>query len=121
MIDISEVNVGDRVKLTRGNGDEATFTVKNTSYGANGVIRSNSNRFDADDWDTIEIVERAFKPVPGLYSHVKDDHRVALLPDGRAYFADARGSWIPANIHREYTETYKAARELGDWEREITF
>lgn len=122
MIDISHVNVGDRVKLTRENGDEATFTVTDTTYARNGIILSNSNRFDADDWDTLEVVERAFKPVPGLYSHTGDGHRVAVTDNGEVYFTHRDGAWVRVVLGGiRGTYEYNAVRELGGWKREVTF
>lgn len=116
MIDISDVNVGDRVKLTRENGDEATFTV-DLKVPSHGVIGSAVNRFLDKDWDTLEIVERAFKPVPGLYTNVKTNDRVMITEDGTSYYTYSTGSWIP--ITGGHVDV--AAREKGDWSRDITF
>lgn len=121
MIDISHVNVGDRVKLTRENGDEATFTVTST-YGDGTVITSEANRFQVKRWDTLEVVERASKPVPGLYSHTGDGHRVAVTDNGEVYFTHRDGAWVRVVLGGiRGTYVYNAVRELGGWKREVTF
>lgn len=117
MIDISDVNVGDRVKFTRENGDEATFTVTKIHLATARVIESDLNRFYVRDWNTLEIVERAFKPVPGLYTNVKTRDRVMITEDGTTYYTYSTGGWIPfTGGHVD-----DAAREKGDWSCDIAF
>lgn len=116
MIDISKVNVGDRVRITGENGDEATFTVVRIT---GRYLESETVVFDTRGQATIEIIEPTFKPVPGLYSHQKTGARVALLLDGRAYYVHSSGAWIAASIHDG--DVRGATREKGSWKREITF
>lgn len=114
MIDISDVNVGDRVKLTRENGDEATFTVIR-KYGK--IVDSYHNAYEIDESVTIEIVESAFEPVPGLYTNVKTRDRVIITEDGTTYYTYSTGGWIPfTGGHVD-----DAAREKGDWSCDIAF
>lgn len=86
MIDISNIRAGDRVRLTRENGDEMTFTVRlvqDTSTGM--LLYSQSNTVYPDSWNTIEVLEPAHKPLPtepGLYA-LKPYRSVALLHDGK--------------------------------------
>lgn len=117
-VDISEVNVGDKVRLTRENGDEATFKVEEVWSGS---IRSSSNSFQGSSWDTLEIVERAFKPVPGLYSNLTTGSRFILSTEGKEYFTSRDGAWITTDSSNKNTEPYKALRGTGGWRREITF
>lgn len=82
-VDFSEVNVGDKVRLTRENGDETTFTVEG---GGGASLESKSDVVYRSEWDTLEIVERAFKPVPGLYSHRLSGSRFAMTQEGDEYY-----------------------------------
>lgn len=113
-VDFSEVNVGDRVRLTRENGDESTFTVK---FASGDFISSDSQNFSTKLWDTLEIVERAFKPVPGLYSNGRES---VMVTEKLEVYLHAL-TWIPANPDSKGTVTYDAVREIGGWRREITF
>lgn len=117
-VNFSEVNVGDKVRLTRENGDESTFTVKNKSRG---FISSDSQNFSTKLWDTLEILERAFKPVPGLYTDVNSQDRVVLLENGKVYYTAATGAWIESNHENRHRPGYKAVQEQDGWRREITF
>lgn len=115
-VDFSEVNVGDRVRLTRENGDETTVKVEEVWTG---WIRSASNSFQGSSWDTLEIVERAFKPVPGLYSNPRTGDRVVVQRNLEAYYAAAGGRWVHANGYSGNANP--AVREEHGWRREITF
>lgn len=114
MIDISDVNVGDRVKLTRENGDEATFTVTGRQWNR---LASRSNDHCVDSWDTMEIVERAFKPVPGLYTNLNLRHRAVLSTDGRMHYTSASGRWF--EVFKEEHDT--VLKQKDGWVREIEF
>lgn len=116
MIDISDVNVGERVKLSRENGDEATFTV--TERNVNTLV-SKSNSHYRDSWDTMEIVERAFKPVPGLYTNYMTLERVMIAEGGETYYTTQSGAWVP--IRTGIGRADDAARENGDWSCDIAF
>lgn len=117
-VDFSGVNVGDRVRLTRENGDETTFTVQDCNEKA---LASRTDAHFRNEWDTLEIVERAFKPVPGLYSNHETKSRFILSTDGKEYFTSRDGAWITTDSSNKNTEPYKALRETGGWVREITF
>lgn len=115
-VDFSDVNVGDKVRLTRENGDETTFEVEEVWTNS---IRSASNSFQGSSWDTLEIVERAFKPVPGLYSNPRTGDRAVVQRNLEAYYAAAGGRWIQANVGSGNVGS--AVREKHGWRREITF
>lgn len=119
-VDFSEVNVGDKVRLTRENGDETTFTA--VGVGASQTwIGSETTTYERVDWDTLEIVERAFKPVPGLYTHPATGGRVAFTENGKAYFTSSLGAWVGSDHENPDRKPYKAVREQDGWRREITF
>ena len=116
MIDISEVNVGDRVRITRENGDEATFTIteKRGAY-----LESDQNVYVIDGSDTLEIVERAFKPVPGLYTNYMTRERVMIDEGGATFYTSQSGAWIPIRPGTGHVDD--AARERGDWGCDLAF
>ena len=64
MIDISNINVGDRVHLTAKNGDEAWFTVKSIRAG---YLDSKHNSYYGTEWDTIEVLTPALPTKLGYY------------------------------------------------------
>lgn len=71
MIDISDVNVGDRVSLSRANGDAVTFTVTSGGAPSNGgwLGMDGVTPLLPKDWDAINILERAvvLPTEPGFY------------------------------------------------------
>lgn len=115
-VDFSDVNVGDKVRLTRENGDETTFTVEGVWTGS---IRSASNSLQGSSWDTLEIVERAFKPVPGLYSNHRTGDVAVIRYGGDSYYKASGGLWVNSSLKTGMSG--KAARETHGWVREITF
>jgi len=64
MIDISDIKVGDRVRVSNDNGDEATFTVTKV-YRI--WIQSESNLFEVESWDHIEKLTPPLPTKPGVY------------------------------------------------------
>lgn len=114
MIDISDVNVGDRVRLTHENGDELTVIV--TYKGAEWLGTEHSEYYP-ERWKKIEIVERVFKPVPGLYTNSVSMDRAILSIDGRMYRASANDRWW--GVIREEHET--VLKQKNGWVREIEF
>lgn len=116
-INISEVNVGDRVKLTRENGDEATFTVERKSEVGMMYLKSHSNGYDAKDWDTLEVLEKKFELVPGLYAN--GAYAVAVTKAGKAYFHST--TWVDADPHDATSKTYEAVRQQNNWKRVFSF
>lgn len=116
MIDISDVNVGDRVKLTRENGDELTFIV--TYIGAE-WLGTEYSEYYPKRWKKIEIVERAFKPVPGLYTNYETMDRVMIEEGGATFFTTRSGAWVP--IRTGIGQADDAARKKGDWSCDIAF
>lgn len=112
-VKISDVNVGDRVKLTRKNGDEAVFTVILLSAT---LLESDYNEYYLERGDTLEIVGRAFKPVPGLYSNKVTHDRFVLSTTGEHFFTTGTGRWIRNSAYER-----EATREENGWTREITF
>lgn len=115
-VDFSDVNVGDKVRLTRENGDETTFTVEARSELK---LSTKTDLHYCNEWDTLEIVERAFKPVPGLYSNHRNGDVVAVHLGGEAYYKASGGVWVTSSL--ETGMSSKAARETHGWRREITF
>lgn len=61
-VDFSGVQVGDRVKLSRKNGDEYTFTVEQ-NHGH--CIRSRSDVVYGSEWDSLEILAKSLPTVNG--------------------------------------------------------
>lgn len=119
-VSVSEVNVGDKVKLTRGNGDEATFTVveRSESY-----LNAESNTYIVKGEDTLNILEKKFELVPGIYTHAKRYYTVLVLPDGKAFFKRhlPHAEWVTTDYDDNLYEAHDAVRQQGGWVREITF
>lgn len=104
MTDFSDVNVGDRVRLTHENGDLAEFTITRTNK-VSGTIESQSNAYAlVSSFWTVEILERAAEKLPtGQYAVVghKDD------PDWNPYIR-INGEWFEVdatlNINTKFPE-----------------
>lgn len=88
-VDFSKVQVGDRVRLTRENGDESTFTVESESVTQDGslVFDVCDTGYLALEWDSLEILE---KPLPTKTG--------AMIHNGRknsTYFIlNSSGRWL---------------------------
>lgn len=84
-VDFRGVKEGDRIKLTRKNGDEFTFTVDEVPLG--GVVYDEySNAAYCGEWDTLEIPP---KPLPTRYGAM-----VASSEDLTYYVLNSAGEWI---------------------------
>lgn len=114
MIDISEVNEGDRVRLSRTNGDETTFEVSTV---LSGVLTGKTNAYPVANWDSLEIVERAIKPVPGLYTNRNSRDRYVLTAAGEGYYTSSAGGWI-YDPPGEWPEVFQ---QRDGWKRDIAF
>jgi len=64
MIDISDIKVGDRVRVSKDTGDEAMFTVTGKSIIH---LASASNAYSAREWDLIEKLTPPLPTKPGVY------------------------------------------------------
>lgn len=61
-VDFSNVKAGDRVKLTRENGDETTFKVERVTQGYAPLLEDmHGNAHYPGEWDTFEVLEQ---PLP---------------------------------------------------------
>lgn len=88
-----DVAVGDRVRLTAENGDEATFTVVDRTENA---ILSERNSFFFDEWDTLEILPNLLPTEPGLYVRSDadlDNDPIYQRVTGGFWNTDAGGTW----------------------------
>lgn len=81
-VDFSNVQVGDRVRLSRENGDESNFTVRVTDGDS---LESASNCYLARNWDSLEILA---KPLPTVNGSV-----IKSNADG-ATFVLAENLWV---------------------------
>lgn len=92
-VDFSAVNVGDRVRLTRDNGDEYTFQV----YSATGAALGDRYFRWAypGEWDNLEILKP--RPAEGYYIY---SGRVFYF-DGEEW-SDATNSYAHHPIARDY-------------------
>ena len=119
MIDISNIRDGDRVRLTRENGDEMTFTVRSVQDTSTGmmILHSLSNTVYPDSWDTIEVLKKpAHKPLPtkpGLYA-LKPYRNIALLHDGMGNWKQvhANGTVIDALADVMWIQSHADADRL---------
>ncbi len=117
---------GDRLKLVRANGDEATVTLGDI-WERNGLRKDGGVLIDADGgtWTTVRgqwphwritaIVERGRRPLPQVEGTIIRWSQfapsitwVALL--GR------RGQWFISGRPGSYTET-ELLNVIGDWEK----
>jgi hypothetical protein len=64
VIDISDIKVGDRVRVSNKIGDEATFTVTRVVGSMLGTPR---NIYQSADWDHIEKMTPPLPTKPGYY------------------------------------------------------
>lgn len=87
MIDIKGVQPGDRVRLTASNGDEATFTV---TYTGPRYLESERHAFEAEEWDTLEILEKAGPKLPTEPGFYRPKNAVL---GGWAFHLDIKGNW----------------------------
>lgn len=87
-ISFAEVKVGDRVRLTAENGDEATFTVVDLHTNSYGVYAEFNFYSVHGKWDTLEILPKLLPTEPGLY--VRSD---ADLDNDPIYQRLTVGSW----------------------------
>jgi hypothetical protein len=89
------VKVGDRVRLSAENGDTAEFTTVGVySRG----ISSENNHFEAELWDTVEVLTPPKPPLPtefGLYVRRPDRH---YLASSDIYRLNARGIWSRVDV-----------------------
>ena len=94
-VDFSNVQVGDRVKLSRENGDEYTFTVKETTSRAH-YIESQTDAVHESEWDSLEILA---KPLPTVNGSVIKSTRT-----GEIYVRVGSG-WVDVNYGQSLVTT----------------
>lgn len=61
MTSFKDVKAGDRVRLTRDNGDDLTFTVQSTEFNNDCIVGAAHNRFIREEGWNVEILQ---KPLP---------------------------------------------------------
>ena len=76
MINLEEINKGDRVKIEAHAGDTAEFTVVHKNRW---VIESATNTYVFSDLKSIEVVQRSLPTEPGLYKAEDGESRVFIL------------------------------------------
>lgn len=103
-VDFSNVQAGDRIKLTRANGDEATFTVERKGGFDPKFLESHSNGYVAKDWDTLEILDKVLPEPPTRYGAMIHDgdelHTYYVLNSSGVWLSDS-GSEIPTQRIKE--------------------
>lgn len=103
---MNDIEVGDLVKLTSKSRPERTITdyvigrVPSPLYTVTTPLglslesqKGTPNYYAFKDWD-VEVLEKPFKPMTGLYWSARERGFLAVLPDGRGSFTDPRGCWI---------------------------
>lgn len=103
-VDFSEVQVGDRVRLTRENGDESTFTVGRTSLApAPYYITDNAGTdyFDSD-WDSLEILEKPLPTKTGTMIHNGSVNSTYFVLDSSGRWRNDAGQEIDAESITHY-------------------
>ena len=105
-VDFSNVQVGDRVKLSRENGDEYTFTVEIKRLNDN-PIESQTNVVYKSDWDSLEILAKPLPTVNGSVIKLKNSNGITY------HYALVGGRWVAANygndVHHSVTEDCKVS------------
>lgn len=96
MIDISHINVGDKVKVTRTNGDSAEFVVTSIA-GPEHPTRWMDGEYDEvtvnDDIESIEVVSRPLPTEPGFYQSERWDTDRDPLSRSLGYHLSTFGEW----------------------------
>lgn len=96
-VDFSNVKVGDRIKLTRENGDESTITVNNLIRELAEDVKSTA--YYGDEWDTLEILE---KPLPtnenAMIGHPTDRSWVPYILQSGTWMQPGHGN-TPGEDH----------------------
>jgi len=97
-VDFTDVKAGDRIKLTRKNGDEITFTVADVR----GRTAEDSYKavYYPNEWDTLEVL---VPPLPtgehALVGHPTDKEKWPfLLIEGKWYRPGARTTSLPGAV-----------------------
>lgn len=89
-VDFSNVQVGDRIKLTRENGDEFSFTVRGIGLaGSNIWVVSAKDDHYCTEWDTLEILEKALPEAPTRTGAMIHDGN----PNHTYYTRTSSGRW----------------------------
>lgn len=103
-VDFSNVQVGDRIKLTRENGDEFSFTVKSSDPQGHGWADSARDRHFRSEWDTLEILEKALPEAPTRYGamvHSGDKFHTYYVLDSTGVWRSDGGDATPTQRIRE--------------------
>jgi len=101
MTDISEIQVGDRVRATQGE-EEAVFTVGDKSTAFTGWLEAKTSGaifYPSEGWE-FEVIEKAPRPMmkPGLYRVTEEDtdiseyKRVILTTNDEWFWLDFTSS-----------------------------
>lgn len=80
-VNFSNVQVGDRIKLTRANGDEFSFRA---TWVSDGRVQSRTDAHWPSEWDTLEILEKALPEAPtrtGAMVHGGNRHKPYVVLD----------------------------------------
>ena len=76
MINLEEINNGDRVKIETSAGDTAEFTVV---FKNNSAIESETNTYTFSDLKSLEVIQKSLPTEPGFYKAKNGESRVFIL------------------------------------------
>lgn len=98
-VSFADVKVGDRVRLTSTNGDEATFTVTGLGMNSRSIYGHAGLNVHDSQWDTLEILTKPLPTEPGLYVSADANLSVATtvfyqLSRSMMWDTDRSGEWL---------------------------
>lgn len=108
MLNLEEINKGDRVKIETSAGDTAEFTVV---FKNNSAIESETNTYHVSDLKSLEVIQKSLPTEPGFYKAKNGESRVFML--------DRDQQW-----HVIYTEDLSVSKPsdvfVATWFRKFT-
>lgn len=96
---MTNINRGDKVRLTHANGDTAEITVVRAHGSVALDSRSNHFRVSPDDWTVTEVISKGLPTEDGLFLPYQYDDRAVMYPN---IFARKDGEWYQiGNLFRD--------------------
>lgn len=113
-----DINKGDTVRVVLRDGSRLEGKV--TAVDAEErLLRIGSLDFHESKVFSVNIRERAPKPLePGLYTNT-DGERILITTEDKTYYTHRLGAWI--NLPKMHCLVVRASEEVGGWKRDIAF